>query len=265
MDELIRRCYDRTDENKHDTCNSSLGDDCLQCSSNMYWDNNEVSYNCENKRFIYVARYLPVHSSEIYEALRQLLFQYHDKIAKKDEIVFASFGAGPGIDTYAFHRWLNSNNDELKCENITAYRIEACPDWTDLAKEVMFSNTPGNMARKYMRYIADITIENITLERKFDIATLSYVVSELDDDGIDKLINNIQNNKNKESYIIINDRPEKDVIEKIDKIMKEVAKGGYSQNHFDNEHCGFSFDDEIYSEFGPKVYRKSVYFVGEMK
>lgn len=265
MDNLVRKHYEKIKKSKHNDCKTSLGDSCLHCITNMYRNDNDVNYECENKRFIYIARYLPVHSSEIYQSLTSLLLKFHEKIKKKKEIVLASFGAGPGIDTHAFHRWLNDHSNDLNCKKIIAYRIEACTKWTNLAKQVMFSNIPKNLEREYYRYNLNVTTDDININNRFDIATLSYIVSELDDDGITKLIKNIKNNKKDCSYIIINDRPETAVIEKINRIMKEVAKEGYHSHQFDNEHCGFTFPDDIYSEVKPKVFKKSIYFVGELK
>lgn len=266
MDDLIRYCYDKVDEKKYLKCDLSLGGDCFQCSSNMYFDGNDVNYECNNKRYIYIARYLPVHSSEVFNALNQLLTSFYDEIKEREKIVFASFGAGPGVDTYAFHRWLNMHYYDIDCNNITALRIESCDEWTELAKKVMFSNVPHVFKRKYYRYIMDVTTEDLELkEDKFDIATLSYIISELDDSGIDKLIENIKGNKNDCSYIIVNDRNELNVREKIIKVMTEVANTGYDEYLHDEEHCGFTYPEDIYSRASPKVYRRSVYFVGKLK
>ncbi|MCQ6631537.1 hypothetical protein NO374_22785 [Escherichia coli] len=116
MDGLIKNCHDRIEGDKHLKCDASLGDDCLQCSSNMYFDGNDVNYECDNKRYIYIARYLPVHSSEISNALDHLAMSFYDELKDKEKIVFASFGAGPGIDTYAFHRWLDKHRNDLSCK-----------------------------------------------------------------------------------------------------------------------------------------------------
>jgi len=166
MDGLIKRCYDKINNNKHINCKSSLGDDCFHCSSNMYFDGNDVSYECEHKRYIYIVRYLPVHSSEILNTLSQLLMTFYDEIKGKDKekIVFASFGTGPGIDTHAFHRWLDRYRDDIECKDITAFRIESCEEWIDLAKDVMFSNSPLNLDRVYYRYIADVTKKDVKLK-----------------------------------------------------------------------------------------------------
>ena len=86
-------------------------------------------------------------------------------------------------------------------KNITAFRIECCDEWTGLAKEVMFSNSPQGFERKYYRNIVDVTTEDVNISERFDIATLSYIVSELDESGVNKLIENIKNNKKKCSYI----------------------------------------------------------------
>ncbi|EPF2604469.1 hypothetical protein [Pectobacterium versatile] len=265
MEDLIKKCYDKINYDQHEECSSSLGDDCLECSYNMYWGGNDVDYQCENKRLIYITRYFPAHSSEIYNALYGLFLTFHDEIKDKNKLVFASFGGGPGIDTYSFHRLLNSCSEEIECKSILAFRIEACEEWTELAKEVMFINSPEDFERKYYRRIADVTSDDIRISEKFDIAVLSYIVSELNDNGVDKLIENILKNKSKQSYILINDRSEDDVIKKINKIMTSVTVGGYSQCQFNNEHCGFSFPDDIYSDMSPKVYRKSVYFTGKLK
>ncbi|WP_369115045.1 hypothetical protein AB4X16_12555 [Edwardsiella tarda] len=265
MDSLIRKCYNRVESNKYLKCDVSLGDNCLQCGSNMYFDGNDVNYKCNNKRYIYIARYLPVHSSEIYNALEQLAMSFYCELKDKEKIVFASFGAGPGIDTYAFHRWLYKHCNDLSCKNITAFRIECCDEWTELAKEVMFSNSPRDFKRKYYRYIMDVTTEDVNLRERFDIATLSYIVSELDESGVDKLIENIKNNKSECSYIVINDRNECLVKEKMIKIMTAVADEDYGFYHYNDEHCGFSYPSDIYSKITPKVFRKSVYFVGKLK
>ena len=47
--------------------------------------------------------------------------------------------------------------------------------------------------------------------------------------------------------------------------MTAVADAGYRDYHYDSEHCGFSYPDDIYSSISPKVFRKSVYFVGKLK
>ncbi len=265
MEGLIRYCYNKIDEKKRLKCNSSLGRDCFNCFSNMYYGNNEINYECKNKRYIYIVRYLPVHSYEIRNALRELLLRFYCEINGKKKIVFASFGAGPGVDTYAFHRWLDINHNNINCKNITAYRIESYDEWTALAKKVMFSNCPSNFEGRYYRHIKDVTTEDVKIRKKFDIATLSYIISELDDSGVDKLIENIKNNKNDCSYIIINDRNEVDVKNKIIKVMTEVANADYKEYLHDKEHCSFSYPNDIYLKAYPKVYCSSIYFVGKLK
>ncbi|WP_213057500.1 hypothetical protein, partial [Escherichia coli] len=60
----------------------------------------------------------------------------------------------------------------------------------------------------YYRNIVDVTTEDVNISERFDIATLSYIFSELDESGVNKLIENIKNNKSECSYIVINDRNE---------------------------------------------------------
>lgn len=103
----------------------------------------------------------------------------------------------------------------------------------------------------------------IKISESFDIATLSYIISELDDDDINELIKNIKNNKAKNSYIIINDRPQTEIIKKIQKIMSELTEDNISSHN--SGHCGFEFPKNIWDDCGPKVNLNSVCFIGKLK
>ncbi|WP_099074366.1 hypothetical protein [Proteus alimentorum] len=265
MEKFINECYKKIKKTKYSECPNSLGKNCLECSQSMYFDNNNINYQCKNKRLIYIVRYFPVHSSEIYNALYNLFISFNNEIKEQKKLVFASFGAGPGIDTYSFHKILSNSSNNLKCDSIIVHRVEACSKWTYLARKLMFLNTPKYLEAKYFRYIKDVTSDNIKLSSKFDILVLSYIISELDEKNIKKLIDNIKKNKNKISYILINDRYEDNVIEKMAEVMSSVAIEGYNLNYFNSEHCGFYFPDDIYSNLKPKVYRKSAYFIGKLK
>lgn len=266
MEELINDFYRRIDFSKHEGCKQALGTDCVKCSANTYRDGNVIDYSCENKRDIYVTRYLPVHVSEIYEAMNYMCQVHGDEIARKESLTLASFGGGPGTDIYAFNRWFHYRRSELKCNGLCAYRIESSSDWNMTSNEVVFSNAPEEIDRVYYELIANVAKKQIVLATKFDIAILSYLVSELDTTEMDGLIENLKRNKNHCAYIIINDRFEDAVTSKIEKIMKSVTDN-HSFHFFSNEHCGFSYPDEIYESMDPKpkILRKSVFYWGELK
>ena len=68
MNNIINNFFDEVDFNSFANCGVGK-DDCVGCLSDNYFEATEINYDCENKRKLYVVRYLPVHVKEVQSAL----------------------------------------------------------------------------------------------------------------------------------------------------------------------------------------------------
>ena len=94
--------------------------------------------------------------------------------------------------------------------------------------------------------------------RKYNFISMSYILSEITED-MNKLARNILFSVSNPTAIIINDRDEPEVRDKIDCLLREI---GVSNDCVfmckDRQHCGITYDEEIREKVRPKLMTNSI-------
>ncbi len=213
--------------------------DCLRCQSSEYYDSTTINYSCDVKKNIYILRYMVVHCTEIISILDSIDTRY---FSNKESLNILVLGGGSGIDILAFDWWINNNFTNPPKINYTIIDKES---WGDIFN-ILTSESSSSISIK-KEYIE----ENTILEGDYDLVMMSYFMSELDYQMKQRIWTKIHKNK----IILINDRSEDTVLASLKEFRENVSNS--ECKCFDEEHCGYIFDDKIKASMCPKIYKKS--------
>jgi hypothetical protein len=261
--DVVANFYEKIDLNAFQNCikRHPNASNCIECCREEYFnDDIEIDYSCANKRLIYVVRYLPVHHSEIYDAITLIPNNIKYQLLDKESIKVLSIGGGPGTDVSAFNRWIKENQSNLR--RLKYIRIDKQTGWDDTSQNIIRLCQPDGVRIECENEHFDVTSVSFNSSQlgEFDVVILSYIISEIPSDKINQLAINIKSKLNRQSVIIINDRNENNVRDKMNKlcilldifipIIKEPKE---------NDYCGFTYPDEIWERLAPKpkIYKKS--------
>ncbi|MFB2890127.1 hypothetical protein [Aeromonas veronii] len=256
MDTLIKQLFEEIDFDEFKECEqSALGaTSCPQCSSRQYFYGNEIDYTCEQKRKLYVLRYLPVHASEISQGIDILkLNGAIRRTLSQNNLAVLSIGGGPGSDIVGFrdvHRVLHEiracREDEPYIADVQYTKIDINRDWNDLFHRVINTRSddkPDHINEDYECFYEDVTSINVDIDIQ-DVILLSYIVSELTDDEAIVLANNIKQWSNENTIVIVNDRNQEEVTNRVNsmfKILKTQDAGEFEITGW----AGFVYPDKI--------------------
>lgn len=75
MDTLIENCFNHLNPGAFFTCASRTPEskNCLDCFRNQYFNGNKISYDCVEKRKIYLLRFFTAHEAENYKGAKIFL------------------------------------------------------------------------------------------------------------------------------------------------------------------------------------------------
>jgi hypothetical protein len=245
-------------KNKHNTANN-----CIECCSNPYFDGIEIDYTCLQKRKLYVVRYLPAYMSEVYSILSYIdNFDFFEHIRQKKEISVVSIGGGPGTDIVAFNKWLsNLIRDDDAIEKVNYLRLDIHDDWDNIAPQLIHNYQSEKLEfnfRKIKRNIAEYPTNLGNNFKNCDVVILSYLLSEINSQNIDKVASNISRMLSSYSLVVINDRPQKEVIKKIEIVSNKIGGNIFTIKPSYGDHCGETYPDNIYNIAEPKILKKSI-------
>ncbi|MDP3008438.1 MAG: small ribosomal subunit Rsm22 family protein [Methylococcales bacterium] len=262
MDNIIRDLHKSIDYDKWNGCSNVTPDSesCVDCLCKQYFNGNKVDYSCEQKRKIYVIRYLPVHVHEIYIAIKKSQEDILEIIASKNEINILSIGGGLGSDILAMKSFIVEKvKQDMPKFNIL--RIDKENGWNDLSKEIVNPDFSGKINENFnnRQFLFDVALNELNLKNlKFDIVLISYLISEISDNDMCVFIKNIQSLFSDKAVLIINDRNEGLVQNRILKLLDNLSVK--IEKHFIDDKgiwCGYLFPSEIKSLFKPKTYTNS--------
>lgn len=264
MENLITKIYEEIDFDEIENC-TSIKDNCVECCRSEYFESESIDYSCENKRKIYVVRYLPVHCKEVRLGLDLLNEGEKTEILNAEHLKVTCIGGGPGTDIMAFNYWLNYNVlfSEGNLKSIDFIRVDKCTLWDSISPKVIHSNKPSNLKVDFKKRHFDITQPNLSISHKSDLVILSYIVSEINESDIKTFANNILSTSQRNAIIVINDRDQTEVNSKIKLLMSYLNIESFRAEN-SQKHCDFSFPVAIAEDVQPKFRTSSIRYAGTL-
>tara|TARA_R110002012_G_scaffold83884_1_gene210676 strand:- start:1939 stop:2763 length:825 start_codon:yes stop_codon:yes gene_type:complete len=261
--DVVKKFHRKIDYDAHKSCDVKYpsANDCIECCSKPYFEQVNIDYTCAQKRKLYVARYAPAYISEVYSAFKVTSRNYAKELSKKSEIKVASIGGGPGTDIAGFKKWILTNiGEDNDIDTIKFLRVDIHKDWDDVSPELVNLYNSTDIEFEYKKIVRDITQKPINSQsfKSFDVIMMSYILSEINSKDIEKAANHISEAISGKTLLVINDRPQDEVIQKIDQFI--IALGGINPKIVEpteTDHCGESYPDEIFKAVGATIFRKS--------
>lgn len=261
---VIEAFHEQIDYDFYRGCNEIFHNaaNCIQCCSNPYYESTQIDYSCPQKRKIYVLRYAPAYISEIFDALKYTSKEFIDYILEADELKVASIGGGPGTDIAAFNKWLGIYDYDISnLKKIRYLRVDIHEQWDDVSPELINLYKIENINYEYKKIVRNVSIEPVKSSSfdNFDVIMLSYVISEIDEAYIYNLAEHVSQIMSDSTLVIINDRPQDQVLMKIEKFFEHI--GCLNPTRIQPEyrdHCGVTYPDDIYNQAQPTIFKKSM-------
>jgi hypothetical protein len=272
MKKLIDKCIELFKENVEGVCDDATpgATDCLSCFQKQYFDGNTISYDCNQKTYIYVARYFPVHVKENAVALKLIPRDIANRLVAENPVNIISIGGGPGSDTFAVKNFLiEKEGFEINTEkDVYLLRIDKEENWNKIAGAVN-SRVASTELIKFdaRKQLFDITSRKDwpkKPDRLYNIITMSYFLSEMKSNAEIEVIADYINMISSDicSVLIINDRDEEKVhrfknllFDKLDSITK------FELDNNSRYHCGFFYNDDDRDFISPKLNTNSIRFI----
>lgn len=222
LDDFINRLHEEVDYEIHDACTNKThgATDCPSCCGEQYFDGNQPSYDCSQKRKIYVLRYLPAHIQENYQGALLIPAEIRNQFFSKKTVEVLSLGGGPGSDIAGLKKFTELLTwEECQCEQCKFVRLDKEDGWDEVSGEVIRLFGKPEIQFEYYKKKLDVCATSNWFERRtFDLILISYLLSELNDAQIDALAENLRKCMSSDALLIINDRPEVIVDNKVSRL-----------------------------------------------
>jgi hypothetical protein len=261
MNELIEKYFAKIDQKIWFGCeNAVTGASCCQeCCSKQYFNGRQIDYTCEQKRKVYLLRYLPVHAYEVYLGAARISQAFYAGLVSKDPIRIVSLGAGPGSDIVALKRILIDKVVTAKAIDVETLRIDTIPEWNTIATDVIDLQNSDQFKFRHLHKQLDLTQKTFCPDQGFDIISMSYLISELQLGDIPRLSATIKNCLTDRTVILINDRNEGAVVNKIQMVLAGI-KGTPIDRDTSLMRSGVIYPEHIRDMIRPKRLTKSIRF-----
>ena len=231
---------------------------CHRCLTRQYYGN-LISYSCNNRRIMYVLRYLYVHSSEMFNLFKQYSNEIFSHL-NGNNLKIRSIGAGPGFEIIGFIQYLRlSRFNEHNISDICLQRVESEEGWNEIYDKCfdLFNQSypiPEHLSITKNRDLRNVMF-NTNFEQNCNLLIFSYFWSEhLGNRTNIDVWNRLLSSTDRKSIIILNDRPESRVRTLFDKFYESIIDDVNEFYEIDrSEHCGFSYDNDLKDKFAPKL------------
>jgi hypothetical protein len=261
MDTLITDYHNDLNPNAFSSCNDQTpgSNSCLDCFQRQYFDGNEISYDCVEKRKLYLLRYFPVHKAENYQGAIKISDDVIDGWMDHGHIDILSVGGGPGSDICGVLKYLEEEAERREIDlSVNVVRVDIEDQWDDVFEDVMqrfFSWA------NYQTIHHDVTkgLDSIS-DGYFDLVIASYLTSELSTAECISLADEIDSVLVDGGLLMINDRPE-DVVEQGIRSMFERIEVSYKEYSL-SAWAGYCYPNHISDVVGPKLNMNSSMFIG---
>lgn len=261
MDALIVDYYNELKPEAFFSCGDRTpgSSSCLQCFKRQYYDGNQISYDCEEKRKIYLLRYFPVHKKENYQGAISIDGDVIDSWMERGCVDILSIGGGPGADICGVLEYLEEEARRRHIEiDVNVVRLDIEQQWDGVFHDIMERFFP---TVEYQIVHLDVN-EGFDLFHGclFDLVTASYLTSELSTEECFNLADEIDCVLADQGVLMINDRPEAAVEEDI-RSMFERINLGYEEQSL-RGWAEYNYRPEISQAVCPKLTMKSRMFIG---
>lgn len=263
MDFLIREYYNQLEPDCFTNCDNitPLAHDCMSCFQLQFFNGNDISYSCPEKRKLYLLRYFPAHAAENESGMRRIPCETIDAWFECGTVRILSVGGGPGCDVYGALKFL-AEEAHIRGEAISVdlTRVDIEDLWDEEFNDVMEHFFP-DVEFQLLHFDVNDGFDSFEGD-EFDLVIASYLISELSADECLALAREIDFVLADVGGIIINDRPESAVEENIRSMFERISVG------FDEDRltgwAGFSYPEDICEDLNPspKFMMKSSVFVG---
>lgn len=258
--------FESIDPHKCQTCRciTKGASSCLDCFKKQYFNGNDIDYECEEKRILYVLRFLPTHIQEIYLAFSEIPENKEDAFNRSDSFNFLAIGSGPGSDVVALQKAIKNKILEIKdSAEVRIWRLEKESAWKPIYLEVR--KVDGGQQFHYHHKKGDALKVDFSEMKRFDIVTLSYFISEISEDEIEAFASTLRNALFDHSIVIINDRGCSDTQKKIGLFSTSAGLSLIKKKKFSEEWAGFVYPNKIKDIVEPKLKMNSRFYVFEVK
>ncbi|EPR4994968.1 hypothetical protein ACU6DI_004061 [Vibrio navarrensis] len=261
MEEIIQNFFDDIDFDDVEKCETSKEKSCVDCLSKGYFSGTQIDYSCLTKRKLYVVRYLPVHVAEVVNALKSIPTITIEQLLDKEQLNILCVGGGPGTDNLALNIWLDDVTafEDYEVSNVTITRLDKCEEWDDISPNIIWEQQPEGLDFDLNRKLYDVTKTGLKTT-KSHLVVMSYIMSEIKENQLAALAENLLKNTYDDWVLVVNDRDEVAVTAKVEKLVK-LLKGKIVVSNNSKPHCGFTYPDEIWKKAEPKIWLKSVRYV----
>lgn len=261
MDDLVTDYYDNLNPGAFSDCEcrTPKSHSCLDCFQSQFFDGNEISYDCEEKRKLYVLRYFPVHCMENYHGAKNIPSDVIDNWFEDGHVDILSVGGGPGSDICGVLEYLEDEARSRQVDlSVDVVRLDIEDQWDEVFDDVMERFFPWASYRTVHLDVNDGI--DLRSDDNFDLVTLSYLTSELSTEACLNLADEVDSVLVDGGVLMINDRPEDVVEQDIRSIFEriEVSYGEYSLSAW----AGYRYPNHISDVVGPKFNMNSSMFIG---
>lgn len=262
MDDLISEYFEGLNPEAFHDCSGKTPEsgNCMECFKKQYFSNNTISYDCEEKRKLYVLRYFNAHQAENHHGLPKIPSAIVNGWFESGLIKILSIGGGPGSDVYGALHYVKEEIDQRnECLNIIISQVDAQTHWGNIFDDVMQRFFPW--CSDYQKIQLDIKngLRSISCQ-DFSLVTASYLVSELSDQASLDLASDIDSLLGSGGVLMINDRSE-DVVETRIRSMFDKVGMDYKKYPL-TSWAGYSYPPEIADIVNPKFNMNSKVFLG---
>lgn len=261
MDDLISDYYNELNPRAFSNCETKTprSESCFGCFHNQFFDGNEISYNCEEKRKLYLLRFFSVHCMENYYGAAHISSDIIDDWFEVGHVDILSVGGGPGSDVCGVLEHLEKEVGRRNVDlSVNVLRLDIEDQWDEVFDDIMERFFPWVNHRT-----AHLDVQNgfgSISDESFDLVIASYLTSELSTEACLNLSDEIDSVLDDRGVLIINDRPEgaveRDIRSMFDRIEIEFDE------LFLNDWAGYSYPNDIAAIVGPKFNMNSSMFVG---
>jgi len=187
---------------------------CVVCARGDFYarrlNNRKINYKCEQKRFLYIVRYMPLRILQILEMLRQMDEPMQQFLQNQARINVISLGAGPGFDIAAIQKYLVEQNINNVQKNVTCWRVDKEQLWDQIAVDVINIYESDSVHFEHNCWTFDFSnpippFSGSVQSDDFNIIIASYFLSELDENSLANVFSLIKENTLGPSLIMIND------------------------------------------------------------
>lgn len=262
--DLIEIYFEKLQPEKFGTCTKKTPNSlsCFDCFRGQYFNGNMISYDCIEKRYIYFLRYFFAHYAENYKLFQGISIDLIEKLINAECVNILSIGGGPGSDVFGVLdqlNWLCLVHDHRMSINVV--QLDGENQWCHIFDDIESQVNYPNLMVRYHKLTHNINKSlSVDCKNQFDVITASYLVSELNLNECLNVAGLIDFALNPGGLLMINDRNEQAVTQKIESIFDNLGIKYRSRNLTD--WAGFFYPEEIANLIHPKLSMNSIGFIG---